>query len=177
MDDWLGASVGTVWAIVLSTALIYGSALLTVRLAGRRTITQLSAFDAVVTIALGSLVATTAVTRTTSYAEGLTAMVTLLALQTGLATLRQRSDRVRRLVDFEPEVLVHQGAPSLSRRPGSSQVTEEELWSRLRQKGVRLTSGTLVILEPDGSMSVFHGRALDDVLGSPPLEADGSDGT
>lgn len=176
MDDWIGATWGTVAAVALSTVLIYVSAIVVVRVGGRRTITQLSAFDAVVTIALGSLLATTAVTRSTSYAEGLTAIVTLLVLQTGLAAVRQKVPRLRRLVDFSPELVVDGGEPVLSDRPWSSQLTDQELASQLRQKGLREVTGTtFVILEPNGSMTV-----LDDLSGLPDMlapESVDSDGT
>ncbi len=50
------------------------SALLGVRLAGRRTLAQISAFDAIVTIAIGTLVSSTAVSSTRTYLEGVTAL-------------------------------------------------------------------------------------------------------
>lgn len=99
MAAWLGSSWQTMAYVVVSTVAVYCSALVAVRLAGRRTVAQLSAFDVVVTIALGSLIASTAVSRDPSYVQGMTAIVTLLALQVAAAALRQRFARMRRLLD------------------------------------------------------------------------------
>lgn len=85
---------------------MYGPALLAIRLAGRRTVARFSAFDVVVTTALGSLIASTAVGRDPSYGQGVTAMITLLGLQVGVGALRQRSAAARRLLDFTPWVVV-----------------------------------------------------------------------
>ncbi len=55
MKEWFVASWDVVGFVVLSTVAMYLSVLIGVRIAGRRTLAQLSAFDAVVTIALGSI--------------------------------------------------------------------------------------------------------------------------
>jgi hypothetical protein len=60
MDEWLGASWRTVGFVVVGTVATYLSTLVAIRLAGRRTVAQLSSFDIVVTVAIGSLVASTA---------------------------------------------------------------------------------------------------------------------
>lgn len=159
MED-LGSSWDVIGTVALSTLAIYVTAVVTVRLAGRRTVAQLSAFDAVVTIALGSVIATTAVSGTTSYVEGATAFVVLLALQVSVAWLRRRSPLLRRLLEFEPEIVVRDGEGRLPRGPWTSQLTEDELWSRLRQQGVfHPEEVTLAVLEPNGALSVVRPRA------------------
>lgn len=105
LSDWFGSSWTTVAYVAGSTFAIYCSALMVIRVAGRRTVAQLSAFDVVVTIALGSLIATTAVSRDPSYAQGITALSTLLVLQVIAAALRQTFAFVRRLLDFAPCVV------------------------------------------------------------------------
>jgi uncharacterized membrane protein YcaP (DUF421 family) len=153
--DALWASWSTIGWVAASTAAIYVTTVVTVRIAGRRTLTQLSGFDIIVTIALGSVVATTAVQASASYLQGAVAVVTLLALQTVAAALRQRFVAFRRLLDFSPEVVVRDGRIDLRAAPGGPQLTEDELRSRLRQKGVFDLDGVhLVIVEPTGELSV-----------------------
>lgn len=148
------SAVGTV---VISTVAIYLTAVVSIRLVGRRTVAQLSAFDVVVTIALGSVVATTAVSSSTSYAEGAAALVTLLALQVTVAWARRRFARLRRLLEFAPEVVVSSGTIDLPRSLWRSQLTEDELWSQLRQRGIFDTeSVVLAVLEPSGQLSVLR---------------------
>jgi uncharacterized membrane protein YcaP (DUF421 family) len=156
VDDWFGAPWRDLALVVASTAAFYLTTFVGVRVAGRRTLTQLSAFDALVTIALGSLLATTVVSDEPSYANGAAALVTLLALQVGLGVLRRRVPRLRRVLEFEPEVVLRDGEPTLSNHPFGHQLSEEELWSALRRKGVfDRSSVSVVILEPSGEVSVL----------------------
>lgn len=155
LSEWFGSSWTTVVYVAGSTVAIYCSALVAIRLAGRRTVAQLSAFDVVVTIALGSLIATTAVSRDPSYAQGITALCTLLVLQVVAAALRQRFPLVRRLLDFPPCVVVRNGALRLPSTPFGAQMTADELLSKLRERGVFHLDGVrVVIMEPTGGLSV-----------------------
>lgn len=155
MSEWFGSSWATVAYVAASTAAIYGSALVAVRVAGRRTVARFSAFDVVVTIALGSLIASTAVSPDPSYAQGATAMATLLVLQVGVAALRQRSAAARRLLDFAPWVVVRDGEMSLPATPLGPQLTADELLSSLRERGVFGLDGVrVVVIEPTGGLSV-----------------------
>ena len=157
MSDWFGASWATIAYVAASTTAIYCSALLAIRIAGRRTVARLSAFDIVITIALGSLMASTAASRDPSYAQGATALVTLLVLQVVAAGLRQRFALVRRLLDFAPCVVVRDGELRLPSTPLGPQMSEDELFSRLREQGVFNLDGVrVVIIEPTGGVSVEH---------------------
>jgi uncharacterized membrane protein YcaP (DUF421 family) len=134
---------------------MYVSILIGVRVAGRRTLAQLSAFDAVITIALGSMFASTVVARDPSYAQGLTAVVTLLVLQIGLGSLRRRFAVVRRVVDFEPVPLIKDGVDQPRGGMLGAQITDDELLSALRVRGVFDRAAVeLCILEPNGEVSV-----------------------
>ncbi len=155
MDEWLGASWRTVGYVVVGTVATYLSTIVAIRLAGRRTVAQLSSFDIVVTVAIGSLVASTAASDDPSYTQGMTALVTLLLLQMGIGGLRQRSAALRRVLDFKPETVVDAGRVDLPTGPLSSQITCDELRSRLREQGVfDLGEVTLVVVEPTGKVSV-----------------------
>jgi uncharacterized membrane protein YcaP (DUF421 family) len=153
-NDWFWSTGETVASVVAGTVAIYITMLVGVRIAGRRTISQLSAFDAIVTIALGSTLATTAASSDPSRVEGAAVIVTLLVLQVVIAFLRQRSAVVRRLVDFSPEVIVRDGRVALPRSPLSTQLSGEEPRSKLRQKGeFDVDALRIVILEADGGIS------------------------
>ena len=69
----------------------------------------MNAFDLVVTVALGSTLATVLRTKSVALAEGLTAFVLLIFLQFVLTWLSVRSRAVSRLVKSEPTLLVYQG--------------------------------------------------------------------
>jgi uncharacterized membrane protein YcaP (DUF421 family) len=156
VETWFGAAWTTIGFVAAGTLAIYASTVVAVRLAGRRTVAQMSAYDAVVTIALGSVLATTAVSSEVSYAVGITAIATLLVLQVGLAFVRRRFPRLRHLLEFAPEVVVEDGAVHLPTGPSTSQMTLDELRSQLRKQGVvDESTPALVLLEPDGRISVL----------------------
>jgi uncharacterized membrane protein YcaP (DUF421 family) len=157
MEGWFGASWSTIGYVVASTTAIYCSALVATRLAGRRSLAQMSAFDVLVTVALGTLISSTAVSKDPSYLQGLVVLLTLLTLQVLLATLRQTFPRLARYVDFTPYVVLRHGEPDLTRSPFAAQMTREELVSKLRQQGVfDLRHGDFAILEPTGQISVVR---------------------
>lgn len=155
MADWFGASWSTLGFVALSTVAMYLSVLVGVRLAGRRTLAQLSAFDAVVTIALGSILSTTVLSASPSYARGVTAVVTLLGLQVTLGAARRRYPKVRRLVDFDPVPLIEDGVEQPRGGPLGVQLTDDELRSALRRRGVfDVDDVDEAVLEPTGDVSV-----------------------
>ena len=160
MREWMGTSWESAAFVALSTVAMYVSILVGVRIAGRRTLAQLSAFDAVITIALGSMFASTVVARDPSYAQGLTAVVTLLVLQVGLGSLRRRFEVVRRTVDFQPIALIKDGVDEPRRGVFGAQLTNDELLSALRVRGVFDRAAVeLCILEPNGHISVLRREA------------------
>ena len=155
MDQWFGASWSTIGFVVGSTAAMYTTLVVAVRIAGRRTVAQLSAFDLIVTVALGTLLASTVVSADPSYVQSTTAIATLLGMQVLAAALRRRSGLARRLLEFEPEVIVRSGQIELPRGLMTSQLSEGELRSRLRHHGIfDLDAVALVVLEPSGEISV-----------------------
>lgn len=167
MSDWFGSSWSTVAWVVASTTAIYATTVVAVRIAGRRTVARISAFDLIITVALGSIVATTAVSRSASYAQGATAVATLLTLQVAVGAARMRFPAVGRLIDFHPQVVLRDGTPQLPTTPLGPQLTERELRSKLREHGIFDPSQVaVVVLEPTGSVSASNDSAdLHDHLG------------
>ena len=151
MREWFWSSWATIGFVAAGTAAIYATTFVVVRIAGRRSLSQLSAFDAVITVALGSTLASTALSRDVPYAQGATVIVTLLTLQILIAAVRQRWGAARRLLDFSAETVVADGQLTLPSSPFSSQLSEDELRSLLRQRGhFELDGLRLVLLEPSG---------------------------
>ncbi len=170
MSEWFGASWQTIGYVVGGTVAMYCSTLVAARIAGRRTLAQLSAFDTIITVAIGSLLASTSITREVSYAQGISGLATLLGLQLVVAAGRRRFSALGRLIEFEPQLAVRDGQLHLDKSPFGAQLTRAELESALRQQGVfDLTKACLVVLEPTGKISVAldadASRAVTDALG------------
>ena len=147
------------------TLVVYALALLLVRLAGRRTLAQLSAFDVVVTVAAGTVVGSAALPSMAAVSDGVTVLLVLFTCQVLLAALRQRSPAVQRLLDFRPRAVVEDGRPDPRRSPASAQLTRDDIAAQLRRQGVTdLSQVRLAVLEPTGKVSVLRDDAGPDGL-------------
>lgn len=159
MELRLWSDVGQTVGSAVVTVIVYAVWLAGVRVAGRRTLAKLSAFDALVTVAIGTSLATTALPQAPAVLDGVVVVATLLGLQVGVGFLRQRWPRVARLTDYEPRVVLRDGAFDHGRSPFGAQLREGDVLSELRWHGIEsLDDVAVVVLEPDGRMSVLHRR-------------------
>lgn len=159
--------------VVVLGGCAYVALLVMVRVSGKRTLAKLNAFDLVVTVALGSVLATIALSADVALAEGAAAFAILIAAQYAVAWTSSRSRAVRRAVKAEPSLLVVRG----QLRPhamASSRITLEEVHQAIRSHGFgALDAVGAVVLETDGSFSVIgvdklgDGSALGDLRAGP----------
>jgi uncharacterized membrane protein YcaP (DUF421 family) len=157
--------------VVLAGAVGYVALVLILRWSGKRTLAKLNAFDFVVTIALGSTLATIALSSDVSIAEGVVALALLVLLQFAIAWLSVRSDAVRHQARSHPVVLVRDGEV-LDDPLRAARLSHEEIRQAVRSSGIGGMElvGTAV-LETDGTISVItrtqlgSRSALDDVRG------------
>ncbi len=148
-DSWsdLGriAAVGPVAYLALVTML---------RISGARTLSKLNAFDLVVTVALGSTLATVLLNSDVSLAEGVLGLVVLVLLQYLVSELSTRSRIAQRLVRSEPILVYRSGFLSTAMR--RARVTEDEIRQAARGAGKpELDRVVAVVLETDGTLSVL----------------------
>jgi len=152
--EWLGTTWAAAGLVVVSTVGVYLAVLVCTRLAGLRSFAKISAFDFAMTVAIGSLVASVAVTRTTRLLNGLIALATLFLLQAGVA-LARRNRLVHRVVDNDP-LLLMAGPQMLGDALRRSRVTPDDIRSKLRQQGLRsFDEVAAVVLETTGDISVI----------------------
>ena len=148
------------WSDLGRTVLVgvcaYVALVLMLRVSGNRTLSKLNAFDFVVTVALGSTLATVLLSKDVSLAEGVLAFAVLIGLQFLVTWTSVRSSRINHLVKSEPILLFHQGR-FLTGAMHRARIVEQEVVAVLRKQGVaRLEAVEAVVLETDGSMSVIH---------------------
>ena len=152
---------GIVRTLIVGT-LAYAFLVATLRVSGKRTLAKLNAFDLVVTVAFGSVLASILLSEDVALAEGIAALVLLVALQWIVAFLSVRWHGFAKAVRSEPTLLLRDGAmlPEAMRR---ARVTKAELQTVLRTEGQRETEGiAAVVLESDGSFSVIDGAQKKD---------------
>lgn len=147
------------WTGLLRT-LIVGSAayfllILLLRASGKRTLSKMNAFDFVITVALGSTLATVLLNKSVPLAEGVTALALLIYLQWVITWSSVRFDRIQGVVKAEPTLLVR-GGEYLDSAMQRQRVTREEILAAVRQSGkAEISAVDLVVLETDGSLSVI----------------------
>ena len=143
--------------VLLVGPLAYLTLLLMLRVSGKRTLSKLNAFDFIVTVALGSVLASTLLSKDVALAESVAALAVLIFGQFVITYLSVRSSRFRELVKGEPTLLYHKQRfleASLKR----ARVTKEEIRAAVRASGQgSLKQVGAVVLETDGSLSVVGG--------------------
>ncbi|PHK95418.1 hypothetical protein CR162_07975 [Pseudoroseomonas rhizosphaerae] len=149
---------GLLRVLVVGT-LAYVALVLLLRLSGKRTLAKLNAFDLIVTVALGSTLATVLLNNSVALAEGVLAFALLAGLQFVVAWLSVRSERFDALVKSEPSLLLHRGR-FLDATLRAQRVTRDEVLAALRASGVADPARALaVVLETDGTLSVIPREA------------------
>lgn len=141
--------------IVTVGVLAYIGLLIFLRTSGKRTLTKLNAFDLVVTVALGSTLATILLNSQISLWEGLTAFAVLIGLQYLLTFTAVRLSWFNDLIKSEPRLLFLEGE-FLKQAMRKERVKDIEIMQAVRNSGEGdLQNVKAVILETDGSMSVI----------------------
>lgn len=134
--------------------LAYITLVLFLRISGKRTLSKMNAFDLVVTVALGSTLATVLLARDIALAEGALAFGLLIGLQFIVTWSSVRTRWIRRLVTGDPLLLLYCGK-FLPTALCQARVTEDEIRAAVRSAGVdSLEMVHAVVLETDGSFSV-----------------------
>ena len=149
-NDWQ-----TVIRIALSGIVIYFLFILFINLYGKRSISSLSMHDYVVTIAMGSIVATTITSKDASLIDGMIGLLILLTLQFLVTFLARKDSRFFRALNSTPSVLFLEGE-FITKNLKANRMTQDEVYSAIREQG-QTTSDQIyaVIIESNGNLSVI----------------------
>lgn len=154
-DTW--SDLGRIVAVGASA---YLTVVVILRLTGKRTLAKLNAFDLVVTVALGSTLATILLSSDVSWTEGAVGLLVLAVLQSVVAWATTRRPRLRAVVTARPTLLLRDGCPVTGALRGE-RVTMDEVRQAVRASGSGdLSSIAAVVLESDGSLSVIPAGRL-----------------
>ena len=136
-----------------------------VRMVGLRSFSKMTAFDFVVTVATGSLLAgASQATTWPAFFQPVIAMAALLGVQLVVARLRIVSDRFETIIQNAPLLLMRDGR-ILSEALVASRVAEDDLVAKLREANVlEMKDVRAVVLETTGDISVLHGDRLEEWL-------------
>lgn len=144
------------WEFVFRAVVVYSVILIFVRVSGKRTIGQFTAFDTILLVLIGTAVQNSLIGEDVSLLGGLILATTLIALNYAVAWITTRSRRASSLIEGVPVLLARDGQvfETVLRR---EQVSEEDFEEALRRGNCRKRSEVeLAILETNGRITVLR---------------------
>lgn len=155
MEKWFSTDWQAIGAILLTALGIYISLILFTRIAGKRSFSKMSSFDFAMTVAVGSVIASTILSKSVSLWNGIAGLAAIYILQMLVALLR-RFSWIEKTVDNQP-LLLMKGEKILSENLKKARISEDDLRSKLREANVlNLKQVRAVVFEATGDVSVLH---------------------
>lgn len=165
-DSWSG-----IFRVIVVGAAAYVFLIAALRVFGKRTLSQMNAFDFIVTVALGSTLATILLSSNVAWVEGVTALLLLAVLQFLVAWLSTKWGLFHRAVTARPALLVSEGK-ICDGATRANRVTESQVMQAIRSGGYGdITLVAAVVLETNGTLSVIGQNALGPGSALPPIES------
>lgn len=141
--------------ILIVGPLAYAGLVLLLRVSGKRTLSKMNAFDLIVTVAFGSTLATTMLSKEVALTEGLLAFAILIFLQFVITWSSVHVGWVRRVVKAEPRLLAFEGE-MLQDAMRDERVTPVEVDAAVRSAGLPgVESVYAVVMETEGTITVI----------------------
>lgn len=140
--------------VVVSTVVIYALLVVLLRVTGKRTTSKMNSFDWIVTLAVGSMVASTALSPDVSIVEGLVGIGLLVTLQLVMSKLTVVFPFIQDVVVATPTLVFFRGQ-FIDKAMLRQRVTREDILSAMRSQGF-VDSGEVlaVVLESNADLSV-----------------------
>jgi uncharacterized membrane protein YcaP (DUF421 family) len=149
-------SLELVLEIVLRTAVMYLFTLGLIRVLGKRGMGELSPFELVIIVALGSAVGDPMFYADVPLIHGIIVITVVVALERALVKATERHEGIERLIESEPVCVVHDGELVLEAMDHED-LSKAEIFMALREHGIEfLEEVRRAYLEPSGEMSVFR---------------------
>ena len=147
------SAIGLAWVTIL------------IRIVGLRSLSKMTNFDFVMTVALGSVLAyAVTVTKWTDFAQAMVSMAGLFLVQVIASKLRKTSDTAEDVMQNQPVFLLRDGQ-FCEAALKETRVSKSDVIAKLREANcLSLDKARAVILEATGDVSVLHGDTLDDRL-------------
>ena len=157
MEKWLNINWESFAVISINAIGIYLAVIVFTRLTGKRSFSKMSSFDFAMTVAIGSMIASTVLSGSVTLAMGTLGLALIYGLQIAVATLRKYKG-VSQVVDNTP-LLLMDGSRILKENLRKAKVTEGDLRSKLREANVlNLSQVKAVVFEATGDISVLHSK-------------------
>ncbi|MDG9930713.1 MULTISPECIES: YetF domain-containing protein [Pseudomonas] len=140
---------------VLRAAAIYFALLILFKLAGRRSLSELTIFDFVLLLIIGEATQQALLGDDFSITNAILVIATLLAIDIFLNNLKWRSERFDTWLEGSPVIVVEHGRPLENRLKAARIKTEDILEAAREKQGIdRIDQIKFAIIEKNGAISV-----------------------
>ncbi len=141
---------------VIRSAAVYVALLVFLRLAGRRTLIQMTSFDFVLLLIIGEATQNALLQNDSSVTNALLVVLTLISLDIAFSYVKQRVPIVARWIDGLPMIIVWDGRP-LTDLMIKARVSEVDVLTAARKsQGLeRMEQIKYAVLETTGSISII----------------------
>lgn len=148
-------SVNPYLDVAIRSLIVYLFMILGLRLFGKNQLSQLNAGDVILLLLISNAVQNAMVGENTSLQGGLVAALVLFLVNFILKKLMFRNEKIKHLIEDEPEILVKDGVADLQKMQ-KMEITTDELLEAIREHGVENVEHVkLAVLEVDGNISVI----------------------
>jgi uncharacterized membrane protein YcaP (DUF421 family) len=141
--------------IVLRSAAVYVFLLVLFRIAGQRTLSELSNFDFILLLIISEAAQNALIGDDFSVTTGMAAILTLVLIDLALAYAKKRSRHVEKILEGTPVIVVDHGKV-LYKTLASTHVTVDDILQSARDKqGLeKMAQIKYAVLEPAGGISI-----------------------
>lgn len=141
--------------IVIRTTIMYTYTLINIRLFRTRSIAQLTSFELIIVIALGSAVGDPMFYQEIPLINGMVTITTIVVLTKIISVLTERYDRFETIIEGQPRLVIKNGE-ILKDALRKADISKEELFARLRYRGIDNTGQVhYAFIENSGQLSVL----------------------
>lgn len=145
----------TMLKIIFMSVLFYFALIIILRISGKRTLSDINAFDFLVTVTIGSIGATTILSKDTAFFDGVVGIVTLILLQYIISKLDTKFDFIGEKLIPTPTLLFYNGE-YIKENMEKMRVTKANILQKVRLKsGTVIENVSAVVLEANGELSVI----------------------
>lgn len=149
--------------IFLKSIIAYIVLLILTRIMGKKQLSQMTSFDYIVSITIGSITAAISVDRRINGIDGLIAVLSWAVMPIITGYIGLKSARFRRLADGESSILIDKGKVN-DKNMRQARYNMKDLLMQLRQKDIfDLAEVDYALLEPNGQLSVLKKQELHNV--------------
>ena len=140
---------------VIRAACIYAFLLIIFRFAGKRTLAQITTFDLVLTLIISEAIQQALVDSDNSLTNAILLVITLVGLDLGLSVLKGRSDRIDRIVEGMPVIILENGTLHQARM-NEERVSEAEILGAAREAHglARMEQIRYAVVEQNGRITI-----------------------